>query len=179
MNALLSFSRSVDRLTGFAGRIASLLVLVATLVCVANAGLRYGAGIGSNAWLEIQTHLFGALMYLGGAHTLRVNEHIRVDVIYGSLSERKRLVIDILGLMFFLLPVTLFMLWLSWSYFTASFESGEVSGNAGGLTLWPAKLTIPMGFALLVLQGLSELVKRFAALRGLIAFDAAYEKPQQ
>lgn len=179
MELLLAFSRFVDRITGGAGRAASVLVLLATLVSVVNAVLRYGIGFGSNAWLEVQTHMFGALMYLGGAHTLKVNEHIRVDVVYSTLRERTRMYIDVFGVLFFLLPVTVFMTWLSWSYFTGSFLSGEVSGNAGGLPLWPAKLTIPVGFALLTLQGLSELIKRIAALRGRMQLDVAYSKPDQ
>ncbi len=179
MDALLAFSRLIDRITGGAGRIASVLVLLATLVCVLNAALRYGIGFGSNAWLEIQTHMFGALMYLGGAHTLRVNEHIRVDVIYTTLRERTRMYVDVFGVLFFLLPVTMFMTWLSWAYFAGSFASGEVSGNPGGLVLWPAKLTIPVGFALLTLQGVSELIKRIAALRGRLQMDVSYAKPDQ
>lgn len=179
MSFLLAFSRSVDRLTKGAGSLATVLVLLATLVCVVNAVLRYGVGFGSNAWLEIQTHMFGAMMYLGGAHTLRVNEHIRVDLFYSSMRERTRLLIDIFGLLLFLLPVCIVMTWLSWTYFSGSFASGEISGNPGGLALWPAKLTIPVGFGLLVLQGLSELVKRFAALRGELELDLSYEKPDQ
>jgi TRAP-type mannitol/chloroaromatic compound transport system permease small subunit len=179
MKHLLAFSRLVDSMTAGAGRVASALVLLATLVCVANALMRYGLNTGSNAWLEVQTHMFGAMMYLGGAHTLRVNEHIRVDVLYSAMRERNRLLIDILGLLFLLLPVCLLMTWLSWRYFAGSFASAEVSGNPGGLLLWPAKLTIPVGFGLLVLQGLSELVKRVAALRGLVQIDLSYEKPDQ
>lgn len=179
MNALLTFSRLVDRVTDVAGRIASVLVLAATLVSVANALLRYGFNFGSNAWLEVQTYMFGAMMYLGGAQTLRLNEHIRIDVIYAERSERTRLLIDVIGLLLFLLPVTASMTWLSYAYFAGAFASGEISANPGGLALWPVKLTIPVGFALLTLQGLSELVKRVAALRGELEVDVTYEKPQQ
>lgn len=179
MNALLNLSRRVDRLSDAAGAVASALVLVATAVCVGNALLRYGFNLGSNAWIEAQTIFFGLMMYLGGAQTLRLNEHIRIDVIYSNRSERTRLLIDVFGILVFMLPVTLAMTWLSWVYFAASFASGEVSPNLGGLPLWPAKGAIPIGFGLLSLQGVSELVKRVAALRGLAEVDLTYEKPQQ
>jgi TRAP-type mannitol/chloroaromatic compound transport system permease small subunit len=179
MNALLKLARLVDRVTDVAGWVASTLVLAATLTCVANALLRYGANFGSNAWLEAQIYMFGAMMYLGGAQTLRMNEHIRIDVLYSGRSERARLRIDIFGLLLFLLPVTVAMTWLSWRFFGVSYAGGEMSANPGGLPVWPIKLLIPVGFALLTLQGLSELVKRIAALKGLAQVDVAYEKPQQ
>ncbi len=179
MKRLLAMSRLVDRFTAGAGRIASALVLLVTLVSVTNAALRYGVGVGSNAWLEAQNYMFAGLVYLGGAYTLQANEHIRVDVLYTMARSRTRLLIDIFGLLFFLLPVCAVLAWLSWSYFANSFASQEVSGNAGGLVLWPAKFFIPVGFGLLILQGLSELVKRVAALRGELEFDVTYEKPEQ
>lgn len=179
MQALLALGRWIDRLTDQAGRLASAMVFAATALSVGNALLRYGLNLGSNAWLEAQTVLFGAIMYLGAAHTLRVNEHIRIDIVYSACSERGRLLIDALGLLLLLLPVCLLMTWLSWGFFAASWASGEVSGNAGGLPLWPSKVVIPVGFALLSLQGLSELFKRLAALSGRLDLDTGYEKPQQ
>lgn len=179
MNLLLACSRFIDRITGWAGHLASALVLVAVLVCAGTATVRYGLNMGSNAWLEAQMILFGAIVYFGGAQTLRRNEHIRIDIVYGGRSERTRLWIDIFGLVCFLLPVSLVMGWMTWDLFTSSYLSGEVSSNAGGLPMWPAKATIPIGFGLLVLQGLSELVKRVAALQGLVQVDLNYEKPQQ
>lgn len=179
MNFLLKLSRLVDRLSDAAGIAASAVVFAATLICVGNALLRYGVNFGSNAWIEAQTVLFGLMMYLGGAQTLRMNEHIRIDILYGARSERTRLLIDVVGILLFLLPVTVAMTWLSWAYFADSFTSGEMSPNLGGLPLWPAKAAIPIGFGLLSLQGASELIKRIGALRGLVKVDVAYEKPQQ
>lgn len=179
MDALLRLARRADRVSDAAGAVASALVLGATAISVGNALLRYGLSLGSNAWIEAQSILFALIIYLGGAQTLRLNEHIRIDVIYSGRSERTRLWIDVLGVVLFLLPVSVAMTWLSWTYFAASFASGEMSPNIGGLPLWPAKLAIPIGFALLSVQGLSELVKRVAALRGLVEVDVGYEKPQQ
>lgn len=179
LNILLACSRAIDGLSEWAGRIASALVLVAVLVCAGTATVRYGLNMGSNAWLEAQMVLFGAIVYFGGAQALRLNEHIRIDIIYGARSERTRLWIDIFGLVFFLLPVSLVMGWMTWDLFSAAYRSGEVSANAGGLPMWPAKATIPIGFALLLLQGLSELIKRIAALQGRLRLDLSYEKPQQ
>lgn len=179
MDALLAFSRGVDRLNDWAGRLAAVFVLAATVLCVGNALLRYGLNLGSNAWLEGQVMLFGAVMYFGGAQTLRLNEHIRIDIVYGSLGERARLWIDTLGFLLALLPVCALMTWLSWKLFAASWAGGEASSNAGGLPVWPSKISIPIGFALLTLQGLSELIKRVAALQGRLALDVGYEKPQQ
>lgn len=179
MNLLLAYSRFIDRISAWAGRLASLLVLVAVLLSAATSTLRYGLNIGSNAWIEAQAILFGAMVYFGGAHALRLNEHIRIDIIYGARSERTRLLIDTFGLVFFLLPVTVVMGWMSWELFLSSYLSAEVSPNAGGLPIWPAKATIPIGFALLTLQGVSELIKRIAALQGRLQLDLQYEKPQQ
>lgn len=179
MQALLAFSRRVDRLNDWAGRLATVFLLAATALCVCNALLRYGLNMGSNAWIEAQVMLFGAVMYFGGAQTLRLNEHIRIDIVYGTLTERARLWIDTVGLLVMLLPVCMLMAWLSWSLFAVSLNSGETSANAGGLLVWPSKVSIPIGFALLSLQGTSELIKRVAALQGRLQFDVGYEKPQQ
>jgi len=123
--------------------------------------------------------MFGALVFLGAAHTLRVNEHVRVDLVYSSVSDRARLWIDAIGFTLFLLPVCIILTYLSLPFFLDSFRSGEGSNNAGGLILWPIKLFLPLGFALLTLQGLSELIKRIAALRGDLTLDTHYEKPLQ
>ncbi len=177
--SLLAWCRPLDALSAWAGRVAAAMVLLATAICVGNALLRYGFNLGSNAWIEAQTLCFGLLVYLGGAQTLRLNEHIRVDVFYARRSERARLWTDVFGLVAFLLPVAVTMTWLSWTFFLPSLASGEMSNNAGGLPMWPAKATLPAGFALLTLQGLAELLRRIAALRGDIALDLRYEKPQQ
>lgn len=179
MNFLLACSRGIDRISDGAGHLASALVLVATLLCAGAATARYGLNMASNAWIEAQTILFGAVVYFGGAQALRMNEHIRIDILYGGRSERTRLLIDCFGLVCFLLPVTAVMVWMTWGLFASSFASGEVSSNAGGLPMWPAKATIPLGFALLTLQGLSELVKRIAALQDRLSVDTSYQKPQQ
>lgn len=179
LNLLLACSRFIDRVSDWAGRFASVLVLVAVLLSATNSTLRYGLNMGSNAWIEAQAILFGAVVYLGGAQALRLNEHIRIDIIYGARSERTRLLIDAFGLLCFLLPVSVVMGWMSWDLFLNSYLSEEISANAGGLPIWPAKATIPLGFALLTLQGLSELVKRIAALQGRLQLDSQYEKPKQ
>jgi len=123
-------------------------------------------------------HVRGIVL-LGGAFTFLRNEHVRVDVLYSHLSDRGRLFVDLFGIIFFLTPAAAILSWMSWPFFFTSFRSGEVSMNAGGLILWPAKLLLPMGFTLLLFQALSELVKRIAALQGLIVLDTKYEKPLQ
>ena len=179
MGILLRLSGGIDRLSAQLGRLAAWLVLVAALLSAGNAASRYLFDASSNAWLEIQWYLFGGMVLLGGAHTLRRNEHVRVDILYNALPPRGRLWIDIGGLVLFLLPFTLAMAWLSWPVAWRSLATMEGSSSAGGLLRWPVKMLLPLGFGLLALQGLSELVKRVAALRGLLALETAYEKPQQ
>jgi TRAP-type mannitol/chloroaromatic compound transport system permease small subunit len=179
MRTLLGFSRAVDWITERAGGIANWLVLGACLVSAGNAGIRYLFSYSSNAWLEIQWYMFGALVFLGASHTLRMNEHVRVDLVYSWVSDRTRLWIDVVGLTLFLLPVTIFLTALCFPYFWNSFRVGEYSNNAGGLIVWPIKAMLPLGFALLTLQGISELVKRIAALQGEVRLDTRYEKPLQ
>lgn len=176
---MLVLARLIDALTERIGRAAIWLVLAATLISAGNALARYLIGESSNAWLEIQWYLFGGMVFLGTAHTLRLNEHVRVDVLYSAVSNRGRLWIDTIGFLVFLLPICAFLCYLSFGFFWTSFVSKEVSMNAGGLILWPAKGLLPLGFALLFLQGLSELIKRVAALTGVIELDVHYEKPVQ
>jgi TRAP-type mannitol/chloroaromatic compound transport system permease small subunit len=168
MKALLGFSRAVDWLNEHIGRLVYWCVLIVALISAANATSRYALNVASNAWLELQWYLFAAIFLLCSGYTLLHNEHIRIDVVSSRLSRRAQIWIDIFGLLFFLLPMTLFILWLSWPIFMNAWTSGEVSGNAGGLVRWPARLLIPIGFFLLSMQGLSELVKRIAYLKGLI-----------
>ena len=130
--------------------------------------MRYLFNRSSNAWLELQWYLFAAVFLLCAGYTLLHNEHIRIDVVSSRLSARSRLWIDILGTLLFLLPVSIFIVWLSWPVFVNAWVSGEISSNAGGLIRWPARLLVPAGFLLLSLQGVSELIKRIAALMGLI-----------
>jgi len=141
--------------------------------------VRYLFNYSSNGLLEVQWYLFAATVMLGTSYTLKMNGHVRVDLVYSAVSDRGRLYIDIIGLVFFLLPVIGYLCYLTTPFFLNSFRSGEMSMNAGGLVLWPAKLMLPLGFALLWLQGLSELIKRIAALQGLVSVDTHYEKPLQ
>ena len=179
MNALLRFSRLVDILNEKFGLIANWMVLIACLISAGNAFMRYGFNMSSNAWLEIQWYLFGGMVMLGASCTLKANEHVRVDVLYSRYRERTRLWVDFLGGIFFLLPMTIIIGWLSWPMFWESFRIHEVSGNAGGLLRWPVKLLVPLGFLLLTLQGISEVIKRLAALRGVLELHPTYEKPLQ
>jgi TRAP-type mannitol/chloroaromatic compound transport system permease small subunit len=179
MNALLRFSRLVDALNHKLGLLANWLVLIACVISAGNALIRYGFSMSSNAWLEIQWYLFAGMVMLGAAHTLKVNEHVRVDVFYSRYGERTRLWLDFVGGIVFLLPMTVMIGWLSWPMVANSWAVGEVSSNAGGLLRWPVKLMVPLGFLFLSLQGLSEVIKRYAALTGRLNLDARYERPLQ
>jgi TRAP-type mannitol/chloroaromatic compound transport system permease small subunit len=166
MSSLLAFSRFVDSMNGRIGRASSWLILVAVLVSAINAGIRYAFNMSSNAWLELQWYLFSAVFLLCAGYTLLRNEHVRIDVVAGRLSHRAQAWIDVLGTIFFLLPMTIMLTVMSWPYFLRSFTENEISGSAGGLTLWYARLLLPAGFFLLSLQGVSELIKRVAFLTG-------------
>mgnify|MGYP006280299379 CR=1 FL=1 len=179
MNGLLKFSSLIDRINTRIGQGAAWLMLIAVIISAGNAMIRYSFNISSNAWLEIQWYLFGAMVMLGAAYTLKMNEHVRVDVLYSHYGSKLRLWLDLIGGLVFLLPVTIIIGWLSWPLLANSFDLGETSGNPGGLVRWPARLMIPLGFFLLTLQGLSEIIKRAAALTGHIAVTADYERPLQ
>lgn len=179
MAALLKLSGLIDRVSEIIGKFSGYLVLICTLISAGNAMIRYSLNYSSNGWLEIQWYLFGFVVLLGASHTLRLNEHVRVDLIYGSVSDRARLWIDVIGLIVFLIPACLYLAWLSWPFFSLSYMQGETSSNAGGLIRWPVKLVIVAGFGLLALQGLSELIKRIAGLLGIVQVDTTYEKPLQ
>jgi TRAP-type mannitol/chloroaromatic compound transport system permease small subunit len=168
MNVLLKIARLIDAFNERIGRLLIWLVLVMTLVSAANAVSRYLLNISSNAFLELQWYLFALVFLLCAGYTLLHNEHIRIDIIVARFSAQTRAWIDVFGTVFFLLPVSLYIMWLSWPIFLNAWNSGEMSSNAGGLIRWPARLTIPVGFFLLSLQGVSELIKRIAFLRGLI-----------
>ncbi|CDN49309.1 TRAP transporter small permease subunit [Neorhizobium galegae] len=179
MAALLKISGLIDRVSEILGKFSGYMVLACTLISAGNAIIRYLFNYSSNGWLEIQWYLFAFIVLLGASHTLRLNEHVRVDLIYGSVSDRARLWIDAIGLIVFLIPACLYLAWLSWPFFSLSLAQGEVSSNAGGLIRWPVKLIIVSGFSLLALQGFSELVKRIAGLKGVLQVDTTYEKPLQ
>ncbi len=168
MHILLKFSHKIDTLNNAIGRFASWLTLAAVLVCSGNALFLYVFGKSTNAWLELQWVLFSAVFLLCGGYALLHNQHVRIDVVYGRFSRRTQLWIDILGTLFFLLPMATLIVVLSWPVFTRALLSGEVSSNSGGLIVWPARLLIPVGFFLLTLQGFSELIKRVAVLRKLM-----------
>jgi TRAP-type mannitol/chloroaromatic compound transport system permease small subunit len=179
MPAFLTVSRLIDSISQFVGRMSEYMVLLCCLISAANALVRYSLNYSSNGWLEIQWYLFAFVVVLGAAHTLRMNEHVRVDLVYGWVSERTRIWIDTIGLIVFLIPSCIFLAWLCWPFFWVSFQQQEVSANAGGLIRWPVKLILLLGFGLLTLQGISELIKRIAGLSGHVQIDTTYEKPLQ
>ncbi|MEJ8309836.1 TRAP transporter small permease subunit [Agrobacterium larrymoorei] len=179
MHALLKLSRAIDLLSEALGKFSGYLVLICCLVSAGNAIVRYLFNYSSNGLLEIQWYMFGFIVLIGASYTLRMNEHVRVDIIYGAIAPRTRIWVDIIGIVFFLLPACFYLAWLSWPVFLLSWQQNEISSNAGGLIRWPVKLIIFAGFALLVLQGISELVKRIGALNGLYQLDTKYEKPLQ
>jgi TRAP-type mannitol/chloroaromatic compound transport system permease small subunit len=165
---LLSLSRLIDRLSEFVGRWVAWLVLAAVLISALNASVRKGLGVSSNAFLEIQWYLFAAVFLLASGYTLLRQEHVRIDVVLGHFTKRTQIKIEIFGLIFFLMPFCYAMISLTWPLVVKAYVTGEMSQNAGGLIRWPVFALVPSGFVLLALQGLSELVKRFAFLQGLI-----------
>lgn len=166
MRLLLALSRAIDHVNTFVGKSVSWLVLAAVLISAANASVRKAFDFSSNAWLEVQWYLYGAVFLLAAAYTLKRNEHVRIDFVSNMLTKRTRDWIDLFGHAFFLLPFTVLMVYLSFPWFMRSFNSGERSANAGGLVLWPAKILVVIGFALLTAQAVSEIIKRIAVLRG-------------
>jgi len=168
LNALLSLSRAIDKLNERVGLTVSWLVLAAVLISAANAIVRKAFNVSSNSFLEIQWYLFSVVFLFCAGYTLLRNQHVRIDVIAGRLSPQAQAWIDILGTIFFLMPMAITIMWLSWPVFVQAYQRGEVSTNAGGLLIWPARLLVPIGFFLLVIQGFSELIKRVAFLKGLI-----------
>lgn len=168
MNVLLAMSRGIDRVTGFIGYHIRWLILAAVLVSAVNAIVRKAFDISSNAWLELQWYLFGAVFMLAAAYVLQLNGHVRIDVLSSRLSKRTRDWVDLFCHVFMLLPFVLLFLWLSGPFAWESFQNQEMSANAGGLILWPAKFFIFAGFLLLFAQALSEIVKRIAVIQGLI-----------
>ena len=179
MNALLALSRLIDAINDRFAVIAMWAALGACLISAANAIVRYGFNYSSNAYLEIQWYLFAAVVMLGAAQVLRVNEHIRVDVIYGTYSGRTQALIDLTGLVLFMLPSMVVMIYYAWPLFLKMYLTGEVSSNAGGLIRWPAMLMLPLGFGLLFAQGVSEAIKRVAWLAHKYEGEFHYERPLQ
>ena len=179
MSVLLGLSRVIDWVNTQIAVIANVLVLLACLISAGNAFSRYLFSESSNGWLEIQWYMFAGMVLLGAPYTLKMNEHVRVDLVYGMVSERTRIWIDIIGGFLFLLPICVILTWFTWPWFMDSWRINEGSSNAGGLIRWPVKLLLPIGFGLMALQGISEIIKRIAALEHLIEADFKYEKPLQ
>ncbi len=179
MNALLRLSGVIDRINEKLGFVTNLLVLLSVVVSAGNAMSRYAFNLSSNGWLEVQWYMFAVVVMYGASYTLRRNEHVRVEIFYLMLSERAQLWLDLVCTVLFLVPVCLLLAYLSWPFFQLSYATSELSGNAGGLIRWPIKFVLPSGFVLLALQGISEIVKRAAALQGLATVDAHYERPLQ
>jgi len=168
MNALLSFSRRIDQLSEWVGRWVSWLVLAAVLISAINAVMRKAFSLSSNAYLEIQWYLFAAIFLLAAGYTLLRQEHVKIDVILGKFSKRTQIKVELFGLVCFLMPFVFTVISLVWPLVVKAYVSGEMSSNEGGLIRWPVYALVPVGFALLGLQGVSEIIKRVAFLQGLI-----------
>jgi TRAP-type mannitol/chloroaromatic compound transport system permease small subunit len=179
MSILLRLSKAIDWFNGQFAVVANYLVLFACLISAGNAASRYLFSESSNGWLEIQWYMFAGMVLLGAPYTLKMNEHVRVDLLYGMAPPRARIWIDIIGTLLFLLPICVILTYFTWPWFVDSWNNGEVSFNAGGLIRWPVKLLLPVGFALMALQGVSEIIKRIAALEHVIDEEFKYEKPLQ
>jgi TRAP-type mannitol/chloroaromatic compound transport system permease small subunit len=179
MRPLLALSNFIDWLNEKLGGICNWLVLAACVVSAANAMIRYAFGYSSNAWLELQWYMFAVLVMFGASYTFKKNEHVRVEILYLMLSERGQIWLDMIGTLFFLIPSCLLLAYLSWPFFYQAYEVSEISSNAGGLVRWPIKAVVPVGFVFLALQGVSEVIKRIAALKGYVVIDAKYERPTQ
>jgi TRAP-type mannitol/chloroaromatic compound transport system permease small subunit len=179
VRGLLAFSRAVDWFSARVAVIANWLVLLAAVVSAGNAASRYLFSESSNGWLEIQWYMFTGMVLLGAPYTLRMNEHVRVDLVYGMVSERTRIWIDIVGGVLFLLPICIILTYFTWPWFLESWLQNEQSSNAGGLVRWPVKLLLPVGFCMMAVQGVSEIIKRIAALEHVIDIEFKYEKPLQ
>ena len=179
MRPLLGLSNAIDLLNEKLGNICNFLILAACVVSAANAMIRYAFGYSSNAWLELQWYMFAVVIMFGASYTFKKNEHVRVEILYLMLSERGQLWLDMIGTLCFLIPSCLLLAYLSWPFFYQAYAVGEISSNAGGLVRWPIKFVIPAGFVLLALQGVSEVIKRIAALKGYVVIGAKYERPTQ
>ncbi len=175
VSAMLKVSNGIDWLNGHVGHLVRWLVLAAVLISAGNAIVRKVFNLSSNAFLEIQWYLFSAVFLLGAGYAFLRNVHVRIDFISSKLSKRTNTIIDIAGIIVFLIPLCLILIALSWPLFTKAWTSGEMSQNAGGLVRWPVFALVPAGFALLLLQAISELIKRIAFLRGLIPEPVSVE----
>jgi TRAP-type mannitol/chloroaromatic compound transport system permease small subunit len=179
MRGLLGLSSIIDKFNALVGRSMGWLILIAVLVSATNAVVRKLFSVSSNAWLELQWYLFGASFLLAAAYTLRENGHVRIDILYGRVTDRTRQWIDLLGHLFFLMPFALLMIWYLVPYVSQSYASGEVSTNSGGLIIWPAKAFMLAGFVLLAVQGVSEIIKKIAIIQGLIEDPAPFHNAKE
>ncbi|MBK4215581.1 TRAP transporter small permease subunit [Paracoccus caeni] len=168
MGGLLALSRGIDRANTFIGKNVSWLILLAIFVSATNAVIRKVFNTSSNAWLELQWYLYGAAFLLAAAYTLLENEHIRIDIVYGAWSRKTQHWIDLIGHVFFLMPLVILTLWLVWPWLVQSYQVNMRSMNSGGLLLWPARAMLFLGFLLLFFQGISEIIKKIAVMRGII-----------
>lgn len=182
MNGLLALARGIDRVNEVVAKAVAWLILVAVLVSAGNAVIRKAFNMSSNAWLELQWYLFGAAFLLAAAYTLKQNEHIRIDIVYGLFSRRRQHWIDLFGHVFFLMPFVILMIFYLFPYVALSYRSGEVSSSAGGLIIWPAKALLLVGFIQLGFQGISEIIKKIAIMTGRMddptPFISAHEQAE-
>ena len=179
MKRLFQLAEGIDGLNNALAKIAMWAILASCVISCGNAFIRFIFSNSSNGWLEIQWYLFAAAVMLGASNVLRLNEHVRVDLIYGQVSARRKVQIDLFGLVVFLLPVMSLMLVLSWTLFYDKWVIGEMSSNAGGLLRWPVWLMLPLGFFMVLLQGISEIIKRIGWLRNEYQMAIVYERPLQ
>lgn len=179
MKALLALAQGIDGVNDFFAVLAKWAVAAACFISATNALVRYGFDYSSNAFLEVQWYLFAACVMLGAPQVLRLNEHVRVDVVYGSVPSRGKVYIDLAGLCLFLMPMAVLVMVLSWPLVVDQFHSGERSNNAGGLIRWPVTAMMPLGLALLSLQGVSEIIKRIGWLKHVHEMDTHYDRPLQ
>ena len=180
MSALLKFALAMDWISAQLGKFAAWAVLAASVISAGNAFIRYGLDFSSNAWLEIQWYLFAATVMLGAPIVLKLNEHVRVDIIYGKLKRNGPVYVDLFGLLFFLLPVMGLLFWLTFPFFLEhASQRARCRATSAASSAGPPRSSCPLGFGAMFLQGVAEIIKRVAYLRGLIEMDTHYEKPVQ
>lgn len=179
MRRLLQFSDSVDAMSEQIGQALKWLVLLSSMISAGTALVRYGLHTGSNAWLEIQWYMFGAMFLLGAGYAVKHNEHVRVDIFFSKMSPRTQAWVDVVGGILFLMPTAIIIAWMAVPMVVNSYRISEYSNDPGGLLRWPIKICIPIGFALLAVQGIADIIKKTAIARGLRAPDKLYERPVQ
>ncbi len=179
MKMLLRIAGWIDAMNSRVSRIAVWLILLSCLVSAVNATVRYAFGMGSNAWLELQWYMFAGVVLLGAPYVLKMNEHVRVDIMYSRLKPRTQAKLDLVCMIIFLMPGVMFLAWASVPTVLTSYATSEMSGNAGGLLRWPVKALLPVGFGLLAIQGVSEIIKRIGFLMNIYEMDTHYERPLQ